>query len=194
MCTLCGTSDWNFSCCICRLQVLEFLTTPAKSPPLSKIVHVPPCTAELALQTRGKAFFLLYVEGGGLYKKWRCDFGFNCARWNMRKACLVHLFAVRYLWFFIRVMRNVASSQTVPLHRWRPFLFILVVMYRPIVGRQLKNWSFILPHTARTHLHFNSLALQDIKSSGLTLCVCVVILNNATLIHLFFKIWKADDI
>jgi hypothetical protein len=43
------------------------------------------------------------VEGGGahhfnaqagcyLYKKWRCEFGSNCARWNMIKACLVHLY------------------------------------------------------------------------------------------------------
>jgi hypothetical protein len=38
---------------------------PAKAPPLSRIVHVPPCTADLSLQTRGKAFFLLYMERGG---------------------------------------------------------------------------------------------------------------------------------
>jgi hypothetical protein len=38
--------------------------TPAKAPPLSRIIHVPPCTADLSLHTRGKAF-LLYVEGGG---------------------------------------------------------------------------------------------------------------------------------
>jgi hypothetical protein len=62
------------------------------------------CKAELSLQTRGKAFFLVYVEGGRgeahlfnaqtgryQYKKWRCEFGINCARWNMRKARLVHL-------------------------------------------------------------------------------------------------------
>jgi hypothetical protein len=43
-------------------------TQPLLNQPLSVgllNVHVPPCTAELSLQTRGKAFFLLYVEGGG---------------------------------------------------------------------------------------------------------------------------------
>jgi hypothetical protein len=42
--------------------------TPAKPVPHSRVVHVPPCTAELSLPTKGKAFFLLYVEGevGGL--------------------------------------------------------------------------------------------------------------------------------
>jgi hypothetical protein len=34
--------------------------------PLSRIVHVPSCTADLSLQTRGKAFFLLYVDCGGM--------------------------------------------------------------------------------------------------------------------------------
>jgi hypothetical protein len=38
---------------------------PAKAPPLSRIIHVPPCTADLSLQIRAKAFFSFYVEGGG---------------------------------------------------------------------------------------------------------------------------------
>jgi hypothetical protein len=41
--------------------------TTAKAPPLSRIVQVPHCTAELSLKTRGKVFFLLFVEGGGVH-------------------------------------------------------------------------------------------------------------------------------
>jgi hypothetical protein len=40
-------------------------SAPAKATPLSRIVHVPPCTAELSLQTRGKAFFLGICGGRG---------------------------------------------------------------------------------------------------------------------------------
>jgi hypothetical protein len=42
---------------------LGFTPTPAKAPPLTRIIHVPPCTADLSPQTRVRAFFLLYVEG-----------------------------------------------------------------------------------------------------------------------------------
>jgi hypothetical protein len=45
----------------------QYYQPSVKHPPLSRIVDVPPCTADLLLQTRGKAFFLLYVEGGGAY-------------------------------------------------------------------------------------------------------------------------------
>jgi hypothetical protein len=45
----------------------ELVSTPAKAPPLSGVVRVPPCTADLSLPTRGKAFFLLYVKGGGTH-------------------------------------------------------------------------------------------------------------------------------
>jgi hypothetical protein len=39
---------------------------PSIPSPLSRLVHVPPCTAELSLATLAKAFFLLYArEGGG---------------------------------------------------------------------------------------------------------------------------------
>jgi hypothetical protein len=40
-------------------------STPAKAPPLTRIIHVPPCTVDLSPQTRVRAFFLLYVEGEG---------------------------------------------------------------------------------------------------------------------------------
>jgi hypothetical protein len=40
-------------------------STPAKAPPLTRIIHFPLCTADLSPQTRVRAFFL-YVEGGGL--------------------------------------------------------------------------------------------------------------------------------
>jgi hypothetical protein len=42
-----------------------YILNPSKPGPLSRVVHVPPCTAELSLSTRGKAFFLLFVEGEG---------------------------------------------------------------------------------------------------------------------------------
>jgi hypothetical protein len=38
-----------------------------------------------------------------LCKKWRCELGFNCTLWNMRKSCLVYLDPVRYLWFTLRL-------------------------------------------------------------------------------------------
>jgi hypothetical protein len=67
----------------------SYIPTTAKPPPLCRIVHVPPCTAESSLQTRGKVFFLLYLEGGSF---------FLCPRWNMTESCVVDLDTVRYLW------------------------------------------------------------------------------------------------
>jgi hypothetical protein len=54
------------------------------------------------------SYYIWRVGGGGahlfnaqagryLYKKWRCELGFNCTRWNMRKSCLVYLDTERYL-------------------------------------------------------------------------------------------------
>jgi hypothetical protein len=34
----------------------------AKAPPLTRIIHAPPCTADLSPQTRFTAFFFLYVS------------------------------------------------------------------------------------------------------------------------------------
>jgi hypothetical protein len=60
------TSKFHFCPCHRYINVdCGYQTTPAKAPPLSKIIHVPPCTADLSLQARVKAFFLLYVDGGG---------------------------------------------------------------------------------------------------------------------------------
>jgi hypothetical protein len=36
-------------------------TTPAIAPSLTRIIHVPLCTADLSLLTRVRAFFLLYA-------------------------------------------------------------------------------------------------------------------------------------
>jgi hypothetical protein len=42
-----------------------FISTTATATPLTRIIHVPPCTADLSPQTWVRAFFLLYGEGGG---------------------------------------------------------------------------------------------------------------------------------
>jgi hypothetical protein len=46
--------------------VIGIKPTPAKPPPISVVVHVPTCTAELSLPTRGKTSLSLYEERGGL--------------------------------------------------------------------------------------------------------------------------------
>jgi hypothetical protein len=50
-----------------RCQCGLFEPTLAKASPLSRTIHVPPCTADLSPQTRVKVSFLLYVEGGEPY-------------------------------------------------------------------------------------------------------------------------------
>jgi hypothetical protein len=39
----------------------------------------------------GLIFLMPRLATTTVYKKWRWEFGFNCARWNIRKPCLVHL-------------------------------------------------------------------------------------------------------
>jgi hypothetical protein len=43
----------------------RLISTPAKAPPLTRIIRVPLCTADLSPLTRVRAFFLFYVERGG---------------------------------------------------------------------------------------------------------------------------------